>query len=81
MLGLSLPKILFTIVIIAAVWYGFKLLGRAQEQRDKAPKSPEKQKKSQDADYEDLVACKICGDFGVAKGRPACGRSGCPHGK
>lgn len=83
MLGFSLPKLLFTALIIAVVWYGFKYLNRLQEHRGgKAPTQSKKTDQSaRDADYEDLVACKTCGDFGVAKGRPACGRTGCPYGK
>ena len=36
MFGFSLPKLLFTILVIAAVWYGFKMLARWQERRENA---------------------------------------------
>jgi len=81
MLGLSLPKILFTILVVVAVWYGFKWVNRLQDQRGRKKSVSPKHAKAQDTDYEDLTACKTCGDFGLAVGRPACGRVGCPFGK
>ncbi|GBD42271.1 hypothetical protein HRbin39_01660 [bacterium HR39] len=33
MFGLSLTKLLFTVLVIVAVWKGFRMLGRLQEQR------------------------------------------------
>lgn len=87
MFGLSPNKLLFTALIIAAVWYGFKWINRMQEsKKDKPDQSPQHNEKSQapgasakDADYEELVACSKCGDFVVADKRSGCGKEGCPY--
>ena len=34
MLGFSIQKLLFTVAVIVAVWYGFKWVGRMKKMRD-----------------------------------------------
>ncbi|WP_417782047.1 hypothetical protein [Terasakiella pusilla] len=89
MFGLSPSKLLFTVAIIAAVWYGFKWLNRLQERQEKAPRNDRKDSAApqsrretvQEADYEDLVACPKCGDYVLAGKKCGCGKEGCPNDK
>lgn len=75
MFGFSLPKIVVLMVIIALVWYGFKVFSRER----KVGKSGgvddiigNKQKPPVD-----MKACSVCGDF-VAIGSSSCGADDCP---
>jgi len=87
MFGFSPTKLLFTAIIIAAVWYGFKWLGRVQSEQKKRERQPPKKThksdtartESKDADFEDLVACAKCGDFVIADKKSGCGKDGCPY--
>ena len=87
MFGFSLPKLLFTILIIAVVWYGFKALGRIQERRESterkaAPGKTARRKPppvASDPDTEDMVACPKCGTYVPARGATSCGREDCPY--
>ncbi|SCA56884.1 conserved hypothetical protein [Candidatus Terasakiella magnetica] len=89
MFGFSPNKLLFTVIIIAAVWYAFKWLGRMQERQDKTPKNVSRdqgesqapQASPKDAEYEELVACSKCGDYVIADKRSGCGKDGCPFDK
>jgi len=89
MFGFSPNKLLFTALVIAAVWYGFKWLGRFQADQKKRAKRPPQdtrkseatQSRSQDADYEELVACRTCGDFVIADKRSGGGKENCPYDK
>ncbi len=38
MLGFSIQKLLFTVAVVVAVWYGFKWVGRVKQIRDKEAK-------------------------------------------
>ncbi len=38
MLGFSIQKLLFTVAVVIAVWYGFKWVGRMKEIREKEAK-------------------------------------------
>jgi len=89
MFGLSPNKILFTALVIAAVWYGFKWLNRFQaDQKKKSRQQPPNnsrseaaQNSSNDADYEELVACPKCGDYVLAGKKCGCGKEACPYDK
>ena len=35
MLGFSIQKLLFTVAVVVAVWYGFKWVGRMKQVRDR----------------------------------------------
>ena len=64
----SLPKILFTIFVVVAVWQGFKWLKRRealQNQRAKSDLNAAEQAKQ--PDVEEMVPCPDCGAY-VAKG-------------
>ncbi|MCP5366594.1 MAG: hypothetical protein H6906_03665 [Hyphomicrobiales bacterium] len=91
MFGLSLTKILFTLLAVAAIWYAFKWLNRVQDNRDARPGGRVKggarprpargtsASANDDPDVEDMVACPVCGDFVTARGARACGRGDCPY--
>ena len=63
MFGFSLPKLLFTALIIGAVWYGFKYLNRRNGENTST----------------DTVRCPTCGEFVVAEAAQNCGKPGCPY--
>ena len=65
----SLPKILFTVVIIIAVWQGFKWLNRRGELQQRRAEKLGRENAEQAAapDVEEMVQCPDCGAF-VAKG-------------
>ena len=87
MFGFSLPKLLFTILVIAAVWYGFKMLARWQERRenaDGAERAPARRRRRRREtaaapEAEDMVACALCGTYVAAQGARSCGRADCPY--
>ena len=91
MFGFSLQKLLVLAAVIALVWYGFKFVGRLQDQRKadgglgaraaRRPKrrgsAPATEPRAQDA--EDMVACPVCQAYVQARGATRCDRSDCPY--
>jgi uncharacterized protein len=90
MFGFSLQKLLVLAAVIALVWYGFKFVGRLQDQRKadgglgaRAPRRPKRrgtpatEPRAQDA--EDMVACPVCQAYVQARGATRCDRSDCPY--
>ncbi len=86
MFGLpSIQKLIVLAAIVAAVWYGFKFLGRLQEQRKaeaklhegKGAKPARKSAAPKDGgkggEVEDLVQCPSCGAYIQAGSRCDCG--------
>ena len=74
-------KILVLILIVVAVWYGFKIFGRSNQSGSKQQRSGDggagKQEES-DSTAQDMESCSVCGTFvpnAVAKN---CGREACP---
>jgi uncharacterized protein len=87
MLGLSLGKLLFLAIIIAAVWFGFKYVQRVEEVRRllrEAQRRQQQQRASragpQSLEAEDLVKCRQCGAYVAARSTTSCGRPDCPWG-
>lgn len=67
MFGLfSLPKIIFTVAVIAAVWYGFKWLNRRQQVQAERAKADLNKATAKDPDIEEMVPCSDCGAY-IAK--------------
>lgn len=91
MFGLpSFTKLLVLAAVLAAVWYGFKFVGRLDKQRreegrldKKAPKSAgaaaARQPAKAEANSEDMTQCKVCGAYVAGKGASNCGRADCPY--
>lgn len=77
MFGFSLPKLLVLAAIIAAVWYGFKWVGRYKEIQESAMK--ERTRKNEADAAADMIPCPKCGVY-VPDGDAAnCGQKGCPY--
>jgi hypothetical protein len=85
MFGFSLQKLIVLAGIVAAVWYGFKLITRLQEARktDAALRQKTASRGSsggQDRDVaEDMVQCPVCQAYVPARGSSSCGRDDCPY--
>ena len=90
MFGLSLTKILFTIVAVVAVWYGYRWFGRVQARRrveleeNMRRETRQTSRRGQNgsrtmAKYEDLIPCEICGSYVSPRGARSCGRADCPY--
>ncbi|MEO3430983.1 hypothetical protein AAFN88_19165 [Pelagibius sp. CAU 1746] len=91
MFGLpSIQKLIVLAAVVAAVWYGFKFLGRLQKAREEEARLRESQGgkparkagapkdgakgKSQGGQVEDLVQCPSCGAYVQAGSTCDCGR-------
>lgn len=70
-------KIIFTILIVIAVWQGFKVFSRLQQQREKRAKMDRDRANPVPEGVEDMVKCSLCGTY-VARGSKSCGKDGCP---
>lgn len=87
MLGFSVSKILFTIVMIFAVWWVYRQINRltgdnrqAEPRVKKANKGSAGSASSKANEVEDLTACPACGAYVAAGLNPGCGRDAkdCP---
>ena len=90
MLGFSLQKLLVLAAVIAAVWYGFKFIGRLQDAREadqklraggtRQPKARWRRSKQPAApEAEDMVECPVCQIYVPTHGASRCKRPGCPY--
>lgn len=78
----SVSKILVLILIIAAVWYGFKLMTRRnQNLRDQQPSGRigAANRDKADETAQDMESCTVCGTFVPNKAAKNCGREACPY--
>ncbi len=81
MFGFGLTKLVLLAGVIAAVWYGFKLVG----QLDRARKAQQRGKPARPAadrraeQVEDTVQCPACGAYVVAGSASPCERPDCPY--
>lgn len=73
MLGISLWKVVVLAAALAAVWYGFRLVGRLQRTH-RAPVGRD----ARDTVAE-MQACRACGTYVVAAASRGCGRGDCPY--
>ena len=93
MFGISLGKLLVLAAVIAAVWYGFKYIGRLQR-IEKGQRRPSERsmgerlrkaargKGSGASDpnvIEETEACRVCGAYVSVDGVSNCGRPNCPY--
>jgi len=85
MFGLpSLQKLIVLAAVVAAVWYGFKFLGRLQKAREAEAKLREQEaarpakrssgESQKSGAVEDLVPCPSCGAYVRAGSTCSCGR-------
>lgn len=65
-------KIIVLLLIIGAVWYGFKMIGRrnANKQSNDA--------RNDRVEGEEMTACEVCGTY-VTASPSNCGRESCPY--
>jgi uncharacterized protein len=87
----SIQKLIVLAAVIALVWYGFKFIGRLQDQRKaegglgaRAARRPKRRSRTAAAepavqDAEDMVACPVCQAYVQARGVTRCDRSDCPY--
>ena len=61
-MGFSIGKILVLVVIIAAVWYGFKAFGRIKQKREREEDAVEGGGTNR-ADADELTQCPKCGAY------------------
>ncbi len=89
MFGFSLPKLLVLAAILTAVWYGFKFIGRLDQERrgslkDRVRRAAQGARGKPEAAeaptaVEDMVQCAVCGVFMPAGDMAACGKPNCPY--
>lgn len=93
MFGFSIQKLAILVTIVAAIWYGFKLVKRLQDARElearkqgggrataagrRRGKKAESAASAQDA--EQMVQCPACDTYVPSRRTPNCGRSDCPY--
>lgn len=76
MFGFSLPKLVVLAAIIAAVWYGFKFLGRLEARRKAELKAAKTG--GGDGKAQNMSQCPVCDTY-VAAGAGSCDRADCPY--
>lgn len=82
MFGLSIGKLLFTVVVVMAIVVGWKWINRVQARpgssasrvRRRAERRPPPA-----VEAVDMVQCPTCGDYVPAAGALSCGRPDCPY--
>lgn len=83
MFGFGITKLLVLAGLIAAVWYGFKFVGRLDEarRRQAAETGPRRRAGSERKSeaIEDTVQCPVCGAYVVAGSASPCERPDCPY--
>ena len=87
MFGFSLYKLLVLLLVVGAVWYGFKFISRLQQARDSEGKprsrvrgrKPRASEPSASVEAEDMVRCPTCDAFVAARSTSPCGRDDCPY--
>ncbi len=84
MFGFSLPKLVFTVLVVVVVFYGFKAISQLQERRekqvaDRASARGTDAAAKRSAGVEDMVACATCGTFVPTRSARSCGRGDCPY--
>jgi hypothetical protein len=75
-------KLILLALVVAAVWYGWKYLGRLtqirEEVRKRAPRPEGGPAPSLKA--EETTKCQVCGAYVAAGAAGSCGRVDCPFG-
>ena len=84
MFGFGLQKLLLLALLIGAVWYGFKYVGRLDEARKRVGKAARKAAekvavKTAEPEAQDMERCATCGDYVAAAVASSCGREACPY--
>jgi uncharacterized protein len=89
----SVQKLAVFAIIIAALWLGFRLVGKMDKGRKEAERrvrpswrhrlfaGRSRAGASRDGNLADvdMVACRVCGDYVASVGARSCGRPNCPY--
>ena len=76
MFGFGIGKLILLVLIILGVWYGFKLIGRLEQNR----KRQISEKRAEPSDKSgQMEQCKVCSTYVLASGAVNCGKEGCPY--
>lgn len=79
---LGVSKLLVLILIIGAVWYGFKLFARRGQNfggRQRSGRIGSGRPETSEKPAQDMESCAICGTFVPNAAAKACGRDNCPY--
>ena len=82
MFGFSLSKLLVLVSIVAAVWYGFKFIGRldkARQAKAALKMAGKDHGRAAAVESEEMERCAACGTYVAARGAASCGRDDCPY--
>ena len=87
MFGFSIQKLLFTVAVITAVWYGFKWVGRMKKVRERDARDRLRRQAGtgggggtgSTGDAEEMVECRTCGAFVATAAAKSCGKEECPY--
>lgn len=74
----SLSKLLVLVAIVAAVWFGFRLVGQLDKARKEARRKEGIKAKARPS-VEETVRCPTCDAFVAVRGATSCGRGDCPY--
>ena len=78
MFGGFLGKLLLLVLVVAAVWFGWRYVQRLQQtlaKREEPKRAPKPEPRG--IASEDMVKCRACGAY-VAAAAGRCGRADCP---
>ena len=83
MFGISFNKLLLLAAICAAIWFGFRYIGRVEQVRRALRQQAQRRRAAGEAqrptlEAEDLTPCPRCGSYVTARGASPCGRGDCP---
>ncbi len=81
MFGFGFSKLLVLVIIVLAVWYGFKYVGQLDRARkEKQAGNPRRQAGGgKTPEIEDTEQCPVCGAYVVARSASPCERPDCPY--
>jgi hypothetical protein len=77
MFGVGFQKILILIAVVTAVWYGFRFIGQLAAERRRLQREAERRRPAGRA-VQDMVKCRLCGDYVPASGVASCANAHCP---
>jgi uncharacterized protein len=77
MFGVGLQKLILLIAIVTAVWYGFRFIGKIAAER-KALQREAARGRPAGRTVQDMVKCRLCGDYVPAAGVASCANANCP---
>jgi hypothetical protein len=84
MLGFGFSKLVVLVIVILAVWYGFKYVGRVEEVRQTLKRARDAAQRGSSRggaakiEAEDMIKCRACDAYVAARGAAKCGRGDCP---